>query len=211
MTRRPRNGYTIVELMMSLVVLAIGTTGIIAMQRVVIESNRYAKNLATATRIGEAWGDELAADAQLWSTTTNSSGLVTATVGNTDWLKNIGTLSWFRPAYVARRQFGPAFGPLGQTVDPATQGDLAQFCVDLRLGWLRPEVNVGSGVSGDGVIRAQIRVFWPREDVPAVATNPNGRAPCDPSNGPGADDSNLDFFNVIYLTTTVRETVGQSS
>jgi type IV pilus assembly protein PilV len=218
---RPRaRGYTVVELMMALAVLAIGTTGVIAMQRVVLESNRYAKNLAIATRIAEGWADELDADAQLWTPRANGGGANIPTVGNTDWLNNVNTLTWFRPNFVARRQFGPAFGPLGQTLDPGIQGAQAQFCVDLRLGWIRPEVATASAGttttalprSGNGVIRAQVRVFWPREDVPVTTTGPNAsKAMCDPANGPGPDDSNLVFYNVIYLTTTIRETVGQSS
>ena len=63
-------GYTIVELLMSLTVLALGTTGVIAMQKVTVVSNSHAKNLAVATGIAAAWADALTADGSIW----NSSG-----------------------------------------------------------------------------------------------------------------------------------------
>ena len=43
--RRAQRGYTIVELVMSLAVLAIGASGVIAMQKVAVASNRHAKDL----------------------------------------------------------------------------------------------------------------------------------------------------------------------
>lgn len=202
-TRRRAYGYTIVELLMALTVLAIGTAGVIAMQKVAIESNRYAKNLSIATRVGEAWADELTADAQLW---TYKAGVPT-TLNNTDWLNNVTNLSWFRPAFSARRQFGPAFSPLGIPLDPNTQGPLAHFCVDLRLAILRPELASLPSVptSGDGVIRAQIRVFWPRDDVSIPPSNAATANVCDAANGPGVNDQNISAYHVIYLTTTVRQ------
>ena len=49
-------GYTVIELLMALTVLALGASGVVAMQRVTLESNRYAKNLAIATRNGHDLG-----------------------------------------------------------------------------------------------------------------------------------------------------------
>ena len=63
----PARGYTIVELMMAITVLAIGVSGIIAMQKITVASNLHAKKLAIATQIARAWQDRLAVDASLWN------------------------------------------------------------------------------------------------------------------------------------------------
>src|SRR5690606_31396949 len=51
--RRLERAYTAVEVLMSLAVLAVGVTGIIATEKVTLTANVHAKNLAIATRIGQ--------------------------------------------------------------------------------------------------------------------------------------------------------------
>lgn len=191
-------GYTIVELMMSLSVLAIGVSGVIAMQRVTLATNRHAKDLAVATRIGEAWIDQLTADGMTWTTT--GAGAGTSTLANTVWLKaatpnNAGT--WDKPAYSPELLFGPAFGPLGQPRDPADQPQLDHFCTHVRLAFLQNEIG---STSGNGVIRAQVRVFWLREDQAAAAPTGNLCAITT-----AAFDASIDAFHAIYLTTSIRQ------
>ena len=53
-------GYTMVELMMALGILAIGVSGIIAMHKVTVAANQHAKNLAVASHIAQAWQEQLA-------------------------------------------------------------------------------------------------------------------------------------------------------
>jgi type IV pilus assembly protein PilV len=190
-------GYTIVELMMSLSVLAIGVSGVIAMQRVTLATNRHAKDLSIATRIGEAWIDQLTADGMTW--TTDGSG--TSTLPNTVWLKaatpnNEG--SWDTPVYSKELLFGPAFGPLGQPRDPDDQPQLNHFCAHIRLAFLQ---NENGSTTGNGVIRAQVRVFWLREDQATAA--PSG-AICKVVT-PAAFAGSLDAFHMLYLTTSIRE------
>ncbi|HYO94825.1 MAG TPA: prepilin-type N-terminal cleavage/methylation domain-containing protein, partial [Polyangiaceae bacterium] len=60
-------GYTFVELLMSLSILSLGVTGVIAMQKVTVTSNQHAKNLAIATQISQSWMDELRADSLMWN------------------------------------------------------------------------------------------------------------------------------------------------
>jgi len=189
-------GYTIVELMMSIGVLAIGVSGVIAMEKVTVATNRNAKEIATATRVAEAWADELTADAATW--TTDSSGA--STRPSTIWLSAAvanGTVDWFTPAYSAALSFGPAFGPQGNPVDPAG-GHV--YCTQLRLAFIHDE---NTPTVGNGMIRAQIRVFWLREDyvdsVPANVVN----APC--SAQPADLTTYSTAFNFIYLTTAVRQ------
>jgi type IV pilus assembly protein PilV len=194
--RRAQRGYTIVELVMSLAVLAIGASGVIAMQKVAVASNRHAKDLSLASRIAEGWADQLAMDGSMWTIT--NAGV--PTLPNTVWLKlaNTGaTVEWFVPAYSSLRNFGPAFGALGAPLDPAVNASQARFCTHLRFAYLH------NANRGSGVIRAQVRVFWPAENsatsLPAAARG----------NLCAVDDAifaaNIGAFHVIYLTTSIAE------
>ena len=53
--RSRTRGYTVVELMMALAVFATGVTGIVAMQRATVSSNRLAKNMTIATGVAQAY------------------------------------------------------------------------------------------------------------------------------------------------------------
>ena len=139
-----------------LVALAIGVTGIIAMQNVSASTNRHAKNLAVASHIAEAWLDQLAVDASQWNDTND--------FGQTAWLNlvNANNGQWVRPDYVAARDFGPAFDALGNPVATANFASDAHFCTDLQLTWLFDESR------GSGLVRANVRVFWSRSGVAAL-------------------------------------------
>jgi prepilin-type N-terminal cleavage/methylation domain-containing protein len=157
--RRPR-GYTVVELMAALAVFATGVTGVIAMQRATLSSNHLARNVALATGIADAWLGELAADATLWDP--GAAGVTT-----TNWLSTLGAAgvngTWQRPAWNATRSMGPEFDPVGTPI--ASNG---VFCTHTRLTWLYRDGN-GGGIAGNGAIRTEVRVFWPRAGVTRVA------------------------------------------
>lgn len=195
--RKAARGYTIVELLMSLTVLAFGVSGVMAMQKVTISNNREAKNLALATRIAEAWMDELVTDGMLW--TLDNTG--TSTLNNTVWLKatttgNTGT--WAVPDWSATRSFGPGFGALGQPSNHDASTDLQHFCTHVRLAFLKSET---LPTKGNGVIRAQVRVFYRRES-PGVTSVPTGKI-CDIK--PPLFDANINALSVVYLTTAIRQ------
>lgn len=205
-------GYTVIELLMALTVLALGAAGIVAMQRVTLESNRYAKNLAIATRIGEAWADQLVADSSRWTPL--------SAIGNTTWLNQVGACSsnvppgdWKEPAWSSDRLFGPAFDALGNPVDlsVSTPDAYTQFCVNLRFAWLHCEQPPsGAGTKGSGIVRAEIRVFWRREDdrtssTAAFITTGQSKL-CDPADTAGVTtDIANGGYNVVYMSTAIRE------
>lgn len=153
MKRRAR-GYTVVELMMSLAVFATGVTGIIAMERATVSSNQLAKNVTIANAIAQSWLSQLKADGTLWT----SQWAVTQTT----WLSTIAGNDdvWQLPTYNATRAFGPQFDGFGAPT--AANG---AFCAQIRLTWLYGDKSAtqASGTAGNGVIRTEVRVFWPRE------------------------------------------------
>lgn len=172
-------GYTFVELLMSMSILTIGVGGIAAMQKVTVSSNQHARNLATATQISQAWLDELRADSAAWNHP--SSRLATSDLADTQWLSALAssggsTTGWFRPAWQATRNFGPGFDVQGRPVNTTDPDNNAQvrYCTHLRLSWLYRDtgstVADQQAVIGNGLIRAEVRIFWVREGQTAYGT-----------------------------------------
>jgi hypothetical protein len=189
-----------VELMMSIAVLAIGISGVIAMQKITVASNRQSKDLAIATQIAQAWQSELALDSVLWnhpSSTNPASDLA-----ETDWLKFVDT-GWFRPPFpadITRREFGPAFDGLGNPVLNTNDLPEAHFCAHLRLSWLRPEGD------GNGLIRTEVRVFWRREGMQhsALGTPTNAGNVCDDIPADTIATA-VERYHFVYLTSAVKQ------
>ncbi len=190
--RRAR-GYTIVELMMALTVLAIGVTGIVSMQKVTVTANQHAKRLALATHIAQAWQDQLAADATQWNHPSPQNPV--PDLSDTAWLDQVDQKAgaWFRPAYDSALRFGAMFDALGNVTNNATE---AQFCTHLRLTRLYSETN------GNGLIRTEVRVFWQRggeahvTDSPFCTENDEGAAEIGRA---------VENYHFVYNTSAVRQ------
>jgi type IV pilus assembly protein PilV len=162
-----QRAYTAVELMMAISVFGIGVAGIISMEKVTAVANMHAKNLAIATHIAESWMDMLATDAVMWNHPRPGDAAVFSDLNQTTWLNSVAPKAdnagnWFFPAYTAAPvAFGPAFDALGNPVNPVANAANVAFCSHLRLSWLyQPD----SG--GNGLIRAEVRVFWLRDGQP---------------------------------------------
>ena len=147
-----QRGYTLVELMMALALFVVAVLGIIAMQKITAATNGHAKNVAMAQRIAQSWAGQLEMDGTTWRAQAFGPGWL-----NTD-------NAWGRPAYIAARSFGGAFDALG---NPLADADVARahFCTHLRMATLYP------ATGGNGMLRAEIRVFWLRDDEAPLDSN----------------------------------------
>jgi hypothetical protein len=130
------------------------------MQRATVNSNQHAKNLAIGTGIAQAWLSALAADGTKWR-----SGM-----GSTTWLSTIATSNakWQLPAWDGGLGFGPQFDAFGAPVQTA-----GVFCVHIRLTWLYGDASATqpAGIAGNGVVRSEVRVFWPKSGATRVAND----------------------------------------
>lgn len=210
--RSTRRGYTFVELLMSLSIMAIGVSGIVAMQKVTVTSNRHARYLALANQISQAWIDALRADAVSWNHPSTRSPAVSDLGTDTSWLNALaasggGTTDWFRPVWVPARRFGPGFDILGNPVDTssAANNGLVRFCTHIRLSWLYRDT--GSGIAnegtmiGNGLIRAEVRVFWVREgQVQHVAGDI-----CGGNTAVATLGAATDRYHFVYNVSAVRQ------
>jgi type IV pilus assembly protein PilV len=186
--------------MMSLAVLAVGVSGIIAMQKVTATTNLHAKSIATATRIVQAWQAQLMVDGSLWRIPQVQSGAQSTTLANlnnnTFWLKHQRTdATWFRPEYDTNRAFGAAFDALG---NPVADANLAQahFCVHLQVVPLTRLENPAE--TPNAALRVTTRVLWPRVQGTPIANH------CAADVDPVAVGNDTTNFHSIYQTIAIR-------
>jgi prepilin-type N-terminal cleavage/methylation domain-containing protein len=182
-----QRGYTLVELMMALALFSVAVLGIISMQKITVASNAHAKNLAMAQRIAQAWAGQLEMDATQWRTSLPSSGFLSAN----------GV--WERPLYNAGRSFGAAFDGLGNPVTDSQLGQ-ARFCSHVRTSWMYRDV----GATGNGMLRAEIRVFWQKEGEAALDST---TTLCATQTAQQATAIGLrpDLYHFVYQTVGVRQ------
>ena len=188
--RRRSNGYTLVELMMAIALFTVAVLGIISLQKLMVVSNAHAKNVAVAQRIAQSWATQLQLDTTSWKTT----------LAGTNWLNSVDEDDWVRPAFVAGVQnFGAAFDALGNPLsDTAPDLARARYCTNVRLTWLYPD---NRPVTGNGLMRAEIRVFWLRDgesdiDVAGI---------CKVTVPTATVGQAVDRYHFVYHTTGLRQ------
>jgi Tfp pilus assembly protein PilV len=190
--RRRKNaaGYTIMEMMLALALLIVGVVGIVSMEKTAIVTNSHAKSLAVAQRIAQSWSTQLQMDSNSWRATFNAAGMLEAPTG-----------TWQRPAFKTGR-VGAAFDSRGTPLtDSAADLAQARFCVNTRLSWLYNN----TVVAGNGVVRAEIRVYWLREGQ-GVLTPAAGLCPANPNAAEmAALGQAISNYHFIYQTVGVRQ------
>ncbi len=185
--RRGRAGYTLVELMMALALFTVAVLGIISLQKLMVVSNAHAKNVSVAERIAESWVAQLQMDSTTWRTTRTT----------TDFLGSVDG-GWVRPAFVAgSKNFGAAFDALGNALTDA-QLDRARYCTHVRLTTLYSET---TPVTGNGMLRAEVRVFWLRDGEANI--NPAGI--CQAGVSPATVGQAVDRYHFVYHTAGIRQ------
>ncbi len=185
---RAARGYTVVELLMSIAVLAIGVSGLVAIQKVTVSSNLNAKNMAIANQIAQSWTGQLEAEAALWPDV--------GSMGLTPWIaQGNGALSWFRPSYDPLRGFGAAFDALG---NPMADDVGARFCVDLNLSNM-----TGPGATS-GLTRAEVRVVWRAEAPVLAAGDESAEDACHFAPASVESDGARRALRYLYVSTALR-------
>lgn len=191
--RAGRAGYTVVEVLMSMAVLAVGVMGVIASQKVMVASNAHAKNLAIATHIGQSWMGMLEAESALWGA---DNSLV-----RTTWLsQGAGQGTWFRPNYDPVRLFGPAFDALGNPVATEDEGTDARYCVDLRMSPLHV-------ADGGGLMRVEVRVAWLRDEIIGGGTVTAPAQPCGVTAAVLTTAAAQQLYHIVFFSGAVRQVV----
>jgi type IV pilus assembly protein PilV len=193
-----------VEVMVALAILAVGATGIIAIQKATLINNTQARNLSIANAIARTWAERLRVDALQW----NKGGKPDEVpdINDTDWLRTLGNPAYpdrVIPAAIADLG-APATDILGTDVynlDPSDPNyEEPAFCTHLRFRQF-PDPSDPTGVLWTGLIRVEIRVFWERSGNPVNN--------CD-TLAWDAVDQQPDRYGAVYLTTSVLQNTSQN-
>jgi type IV pilus modification protein PilV len=197
---RRQQGFTLVEVMVSLGVMTVGAMAILALQQQSIRSNAHARQLTIATQIAERWAERLKQDAKTWNAAASEAGGLSATnvLGGTTWLNQIiDAPNQFQQMAITGPNASNAFDYQGADVDP--DNDAYYYCAAFRPSW----------VFFGRAMRIDIRVWWARENIQRTSgdvSNITQQFPgCDDPDGT-LDPGGLQYSNyhVVYLPTVVR-------
>jgi prepilin-type N-terminal cleavage/methylation domain-containing protein len=150
MTRRRRKsqqGYTLIEVMMAVAIMTVGSVGILSLHQATTRGNRLARETSTAVDLNRLVLERAHRDALMW----NASGAVTST----ELLSNVATSglgAWVNPSLTIGSH---AFDYQGN--DTTTVADM-YFCSNIRVSW----------IIGQDAARVDSRVWWRRSG----ASNP---------------------------------------
>jgi Tfp pilus assembly protein PilV len=193
---------------MAMTVFAVGAAGIIGMQRASVQGNFDARQLDLANSIARAWVERLRRDAAKW-TTPGPPTDYTATTFLTAPYKDAA--NWVLPTAACPSSGSvvtnvsnadglcPAFDAFGRdlAMDAINQ---ASFCVNIRIDTVAKDSN-----NNDAVLRAMVRVYWPRNLIAAPYVSGGARfcstgALGDITTGPDAPTSNQIYHFVQAVT-----------
>ena len=202
-SRSRRRGYTAVEVMMAMTVMAVGAGAVLSMQKASVQGNADARMADVANSIARTWVERLQKDSMQW-TLPNSANPSLNNFSNALLLSKPTMGQWSAPSY-EMGQTNPetmsyGFDVLGRDLPKADITADTVFCVNYELQWLVPQALPLE----PGLIRATVRVLWPRKianepasgwcDAVSTLANPE---PTGSTTGP--------TYHAIYMTTTLRE------
>lgn len=169
-------GYTMIEVMMGMAILAVGASGVIALQKITVAGVTNGRNINLATSIAQAHVEAVRADATQWQgidATTLADDYLDAVLLNTLLPRTQTTPgAWMMPT--AAYAGGPGFGI--SDVNGETAGAVGTspvgFCTHMRLVPIMFDPNsprFDPAIAGGGpntqardalLIRVEVRTFW---------------------------------------------------
>ncbi len=193
--KRNQRGYTAVEVLSAMTLLAIGAAGVIGMQRVTLQGSEDARRFDIGGNLANSWCSRLQRDAAQW-TEPNANNLNSNNINLTKFLKSVTTCSAAYcdpPAAVPEAGMTGSFDTFGRDL-PATS-TTATYCAQYRLQWIA-DPGSAAPFKPSGLMRAEVRVFWSR-----LEQNPIGS--CAAATPDVANANQL--YHFVYATTAVRE------
>jgi len=193
-----RRGFTLIEVMIAIGIMTVGSLGILSMHHAVSGANRSAHEMNTALAITERWIERVDRDSLSWS----EPGINSSTLTGTTYLAPLAATTtgtnWFTPApALSTESYG--FDYFGNDTSTASE---IKYCTNLRLSWIRQ----GSSA------RVDIRTFWYRAGhMPGTATHPdwvsgsNFRgADCDAATADGWVIGTAPNVDAVFASTVVQ-------
>ena len=191
-------GYSIIEVMMALGILAVGTTGVIALQKVSLVGNSNARVADAARLVAGTWIERLKTDALTWNDPMGISDVAT-----TRWLKVAGVYNPQNPPNANNWVLAPEIVNWSSPVadihgadvfDPDSNAGV--FCTHLQLSRAVEKRYSLGGLVHPIAIRAVVRVVWRRD------LSPMGECR---TAVPANIEANDDRYGFYYITTMVGQ------
>jgi prepilin-type N-terminal cleavage/methylation domain-containing protein len=193
-----KQGFTLIEVMMSIGIMTVGAMGVLAMQQQLTRANRHAREISTATQIAQTWIERFKLDALRW-TAIDGQNLTTylqavPAVGT----QGVFTTIPFNTATLGAttRFLSPAFNYAGDDLNLAagTPAGL-YYCASHRLNWI---------YDNRRAMRVDVRVWWAREGLGVISTDYPLCADNNTSLNPNGN--RIDNYHVVYLSTVIKVT-----
>ncbi|MBW2460993.1 MAG: prepilin-type N-terminal cleavage/methylation domain-containing protein [Deltaproteobacteria bacterium] len=142
-SRSKRAGYTLIEVMMAVAIMTVGSVGVLSLHQATTNGNRGAREMSTATDLVRLYLERVRRDALLWTEAGN--------VTSTELLVNVPTAAAFTGDW-----FIPTPGIGESHFDYAGRDTMATdemyFCTNMRASW----------IIAQEAIRVDTRVWWHR-------------------------------------------------
>lgn len=144
-----RQGFTLVEIMVSLAIAGTALVAIFSMQESVARGNALSREMATATAATRVWTERLKRDTLLWTGVTPNGHYLRPENINAGW-RYLTALEPIQATDGANLIESPAFDWMGNESTTAAQ---QHFCTIFRLSWVR---------MGE-TLRADVITWWNRK------------------------------------------------
>jgi len=195
--RASARGYTVVEVLLSMTVLAIGASAVMSMQKAAMQANLDARKIDMANSIARMWVERIRRDAMQWTlpSPANAAGNNFANAQLLQYATTTG--GWQLPTAYANQTppVSPGFDILGRDIANASGTTVPPpvFCVHVQETYMFTDTTN----TGNNLIRADVRVVWVR------GINPGATNPCAQSVATAALPS-PQLYQSLYMTTVVR-------
>ncbi len=184
---------------MALAILAVGATGVIALQKVALIGNSNARIGDGARQVASTWADRLKLDALQWN---DPMGI--PDIGETRWLSSAGTYDAVNPPGKGQWVLAPEIPGWSSPVADIHGADVALgdvttnglFCTHLQMARAVQKPLSLVGATHPIVVRALVRVFWRRDLAPITECR---------TTPPVNIEDNDTRYGFYYLSTVVSQ------
>jgi prepilin-type N-terminal cleavage/methylation domain-containing protein len=202
-----QQGFTLVEVMVSLGVMTIGAMALIAMQQQTTRANVRARDITMAMQIAQNVLERVKIDGVAWTTVAPAG--TTQDLQNTQILRGIdgATPGSFiaLPVLTASlngetRPIANAFNYAGEDIDLSGASTAVQasvrYCASIRMTWV---------YTSRRAMRVDTRVWWSKE-VPSRAITSDFVGCVDDNASLSPNGTYYDAYHIVYLSTVLRPT-----
>lgn len=196
--RRRASGYTLIEVMIAVGILLVGSVGIFAIEQGAIIANAEARRMATAQHVAATVVERIRRDALGW--TVGGPSMPGTALDGTSYLVNAGTTPGAGPTAwmnLTPRTTAESWGFDYWGNDTRTAADMA-FCAQMRFQWVLP----------NQALRADVRVYYPRRGDGTDTDVSNAAAWVGCPDTPLDSAALLTDLRFVHLSTVVRWTTG---